>query len=299
MANVNELIKFAAEQNSNVIPFKEWTEASTQTTGFVSGIAKSAEINRVLAQGALAGYCMGQMIVDILNKDAKIESGTFFEDFKKALAMFVPNNIADSSLVFSKIDKGALATIDEAKAAVTNEKILTPLMAKHEILALMDLILPVGSFVMMDAEPDENFYCIATGGAYSRTKYPRLFKKWGTKYGTGDGSTTFNVANAAERVLQGAQSLSEVGKYLEASLPNIRGLSMNFCLTSPNYGISSQGAFYNDGTVGGKSIYATSTADSGQQHIDSFQFEASKSSATYLGTKLQPSALQLLACIRC
>lgn len=74
---------------------------------------------------------------------------------------------------------------------------------------------------------------------------------------------------------------------------------MNFCLTSPNYGISSQGAFYNDGTVGGKSIYATSTADSGQQHMDSFQFEASKSSATYFGTKLQPSALQLLACIRC
>lgn len=286
MANVNELIKFAAEQNSNVIPFKEWTEASTKTTGFVSGIAKSAEINRVLAQGALAGYCMGQMIVDILNKDAKIESGTFFEDFKKALAMFVPNNIADSSLVFSKIDKGALATIDEAKAAVTNEKILTPLMAKHEILALMDLILPVGSFVMMDAEPDENYYCIATGGAYSRAKYARLFKKWGTKYGTGDGSNTFNVANAAERVLQGAQSLSEVGKYLEASLPNISGFIGAVIGGGQHGAIYIRNAYNNVSSGGGMS-----TNDVG--------FQASMSNATYSGSRLQVPALQLLACIRC
>lgn len=294
MANVNELIKFAAEQNSNVIPFKEWTEASTKKTGFVSGIAKSAEINRVLAQGALAGYCMGQMIVDILNKDAKIESGTFFEDFKKALAMFVPNNIADSSLVFSKIDKGALATIDEAKAAVTNEKILTPLMAKHEILALMDLILPVGSFVMMDAEPDENYYCIATGGAYSRAKYARLFKKWGTKYGTGDGSTTFNVANAAERVLQGAQSLSEVGKYLEASLPNITGTMQGYqsllTVVYPNGALS---------PFGDKGFnWQVTGAGQGSESFG-VSLDASKSNSAYSGTKVQPSALQLLACIRC
>lgn len=293
MANVNELIKFAAEQNSNVIPFKEWTEASTKKTGFVSGIAKSAEINRVLAQGALAGYCMGQMIVDILNKDAKIESGTFFEDFKKALAMFVPNNIADSSLVFSKIDKGALATIDEAKAAVTNEKILTPLMAKHEILALMDLILPVGSFVMMDAEPDENYYCIATGGAYSRAKYARLFKKWGTKYGTGDGSTTFNVANAAERVLQGAQSLSEVGKYLEASLPNITGEQTDLLHNGTPLG---SGPFKT--TWVARDEYGSQRANNGRGVV-TFEFKLSHGSSAYNGTKLQPSALQLLACIRC
>ena len=295
MAKVNELIKFAAEQNSNVIPFKEWTEASTKTTGFVSGIAKSSEINRVLAQGALAGYCMGQMIVDILNKDAKIESGTFFEDFKKALAMFVPNNIADSSLVFSKIDKGALATIDEAKAAVTNEKILTPLMAKHEILALMDLILPVGSFVMMDAEPDENFYCIATGGAYSRTKYPRLFKKWGTKYGTGDGSTTFNVANAAERVLQGAQSLSEVGKYLEASLPNISGKAFFKVGDASVIRTYSDEAFQTEGTA----LNCFAAGGTPGSLGESLSLSASRSSSIYSGSKLQPSALQLLACIRC
>ena len=297
MAKVNELIKFAAEQNSNVIPFKEWTEASTKTTGFVSGIAKSAEINRVLAQGALAGYCMGQMIVDILDKDAKIESGTFFEDFKKALAMFVPNNIADSSLVFSKIDKGALATIDEAKAAVTNEKILTPLMAKHEILALMDLILPVGSFVMMDAEPDENYYCIATGGAYSRAKYGRLFKKWGTKYGTGDGSTTFNVANAAERVLQGAQSLSEVGKYLEASLPNIIG-KFGHNRDSAVFGLGDSGRTYGSTSTLAKPW--SISEGSSETYGNVVGINASFSSALYkdLG-KLQPSALQLLACIRC
>ena len=187
------------------------------------------------------------------------------------------------------------ATID-ATALYTNFKLALQTFIKKEV---GESLLPTGSVIFVHATDVPQGLLLCNGAAVSRTKYAKLFSVIGTKYGSGDGSSTFNLPNLNGRVLQATSNIGDVGKFLEAQLPNIRGLSMNFCLTSPNYGISSQGAFYNDGTVGGKSIYATSTADSGHQHIDSFQFEASKSSATYLGTKLQPSALQLLACIRC
>lgn len=39
------------------------------------------------------------------------------------------------------------------------------------------------------------------GQAISRTTYAVLFARWGTQYGGGDGSTTFNVPDVRERVL--------------------------------------------------------------------------------------------------
>ena len=288
---VNELIRFASANNANVTPFDQWLASNVPENGFVSGIAKSADANRAWAQGALAGYVMGQLIVDQLNKDAKIESGTFFEDFKLALSKFVPTSIADGSLVFSKIDPDALATIDEAIAATTNDKLLTPLLAKKEFLALADLIVPVGSFMFMDAEPDEDYFIPGYGGAYSRTKYNRLFKKWGVKYGAGDGSTTFNVPNIIGRVLQGAASMQDVGKYLEAQLPNITGSIKDVHVGNiPRGGGCVQ--WIDNGGLEPRSL-------AGAWSFGDYLIDSSKSNATYSGDKLQVSALQLLACIRC
>jgi microcystin-dependent protein len=45
------------------------------------------------------------------------------------------------------------------------------------------------------------------GAEVSRTTYARLFSKIGTKYGVGDGSSTFNLPNFTNRVPRGAGSL--------------------------------------------------------------------------------------------
>lgn len=288
---VNELLRFANAQNANVMSYLNWLATGKSQTGFTSGIAKSDEVNRVLAQGALAGYVMGELIVSELNKSAKIESGTFFEDFKTALASFVPASIADGSLVFSKIDPDAMATIEEAIAATTNYKILTPLMARHEILAIADLIVPVGSYMMMDAEPHEDYYCLANGGAYLREKYARLYAKWGIKYGAGDGVNTFNVSNLHGRVLQGTANFEDVGKYLEAMLPNITGWLSGVYLLSDNLGYGLLRADSPTGLQG----FISSNPGCGWGTISA---SATNSSSVYSGDKLQPSALQLLACIR-
>lgn len=49
-------------------------------------------------------------------------------------------------------------------------------------------------------------FLLCDGAAYSRTEYSELFAAIGTIYGTGDGSTTFNVPNLATRVPVGKGS---------------------------------------------------------------------------------------------
>lgn len=46
-------------------------------------------------------------------------------------------------------------------------------------------------------------YLLCDGAAVSRTTYAQLFAVWGTTFGVGDGSTTFNVPNVQGRFLLG------------------------------------------------------------------------------------------------
>lgn len=57
------------------------------------------------------------------------------------------------------------------------------------------------------------------GQEVSRTTYANLFTIYGTTYGTGNGTTTFNLPDCRNRVLWGATSFG----YIDAGLPNIYG----------------------------------------------------------------------------
>lgn len=56
------------------------------------------------------------------------------------------------------------------------------------------------------------------GQAVSRTTYSKLFAIYGTTYGSGNGSTTFNLPDCRRRVLWGA-SANDFG-YIEAGIPD-------------------------------------------------------------------------------
>lgn len=56
-------------------------------------------------------------------------------------------------------------------------------------------------FFPTDAPPDGTLVC--NGGAVSRTAYAELFAVLGTKYGAGDGSTTFNLPDLRGRFVRG------------------------------------------------------------------------------------------------
>ena len=66
----------------------------------------------------------------------------------------------------------------------------------------------IGEFIPAGFSTAKTGSLLADGSAYSRTAYAGLFARIGTTFGSGDGSTTFNVPNAMGRTLVGAGQAS-------------------------------------------------------------------------------------------
>ena len=89
------------------------------------------------------------------------------------------------------------------------------------VLGTLETGIPVGAIMAFHDVPAGWLQC--NGAAVSRTTYAALFAKIGTKYGSGNGSTTFNLPNLHHKFIEGTTTSSEVGKSVAAGLPNITG----------------------------------------------------------------------------
>lgn len=63
--------------------------------------------------------------------------------------------------------------------------------------------LPIGATIEWYSDIIPENWLLCNGQAVSRTDYPELFNVLGTKYGTGDGSTTFNLPDLKGKVAVG------------------------------------------------------------------------------------------------
>lgn len=303
----NQLLPFASGESPNVLPFADWNSLPARLTGFQSGIASSQQFNYILAQGGSAGYVIGQLIADNTEQDATLDPESLYTNWKNAIATFIPANVADGSIsgakltdntvAFAKIASAAIATTQEAQEGESNAKLMTPARVKEAIEAQTPPALPTGSFIYYGGTDVPEGYLLCNGANVSRTTYAALFAVIGTKYGEGDGSSTFTLPNLDGRVLQGTNDTSEVGTYLEPKIPNMTGSITTGHGLSP-YSVAPEnisGAIdYND--LEGQSAPGNSGAPTYRQ---GFTFDASRCSSEFVtGASLQPSALQVLACIK-
>lgn len=201
----------------------------------------------------------------------------------------------DKKITYSMLVDALTATGDKAKGLTDNNCFLTPL----SLQSVIDVICPPGMFGLFHATDVPEGWLLCNGATVSRTTYSRLFAKIGTKYGAGDGSTTFALPNLDGRVLQGTTNTGNVGNYLEASLPNIIGF-LN------SYGLGNVPNDFNihwDGALTLVSLQEQSLVqineDPQWKTTQDFRFDASKSNGTYSGNLVQPKALNALPCIRC
>jgi microcystin-dependent protein len=107
--------------------------------------------------------------------------------------------VANTAITEAKLATGAVTTTKLADGSVTAEKI-----AGGAIPASV----PVGivtAFAGSDTTVPAG-YLICNGAAVSRTTYSALFTAIGTVYGTGNGSTTFNVPDLRTRIPVGFSS---------------------------------------------------------------------------------------------
>lgn len=132
-------------------------------------------------------------------------------------------------------------------------------------------------------------WLLCNGSNVSRTEYAALFAAIGTKFGAGDGKTTFTLPNLDDRFIEGTTDTAKVGQYLEAGLPNITG---NLCLITG--GIEVSGAYRLNPD---KDVPHIQAGISGRN--SSVDIDASIVSSVYGSTStVQPSSIFAFACIK-
>ena len=299
----NRFTPFANAQGANVLSYEDWTQLQTLiANGFQSGIAISEQFNRLLAQGAAAGYAVGQYVVESLGVDADpLDATAFAVNFKNSLKFLplsggtitgtinfssvsgsaektlIKGSMADNDLFRIHVggtltDSGWLeiATADNGNEPIYVRQYNGSFTSIKRTLTLLDgsgnsafpgQVSATGGFVgnltgratsagnadtSIKAQQDRNGkvidetyspilvgelkwyagrtvpagYLLCDGRAVSRTTYSKLFAAIGTIYGSGDGSTTFNLPNGNGRTLQGGAA-ADVGTYKNAGLPPI------------------------------------------------------------------------------
>ena len=81
-----------------------------------------------------------------------------------------------------------------------------------------DYLTPIGSILLWGGVslPSDN-WLVCNGQAVSRSTYETLFNRYGTTWGSGDGSTTFNLPNFQDRLPIGTGATAGLGQQAGSS----------------------------------------------------------------------------------
>ena len=149
------------------------------------------------------------------------------------------------------------------------------------------MVVPIGTVVFYLGTTIPDGYLLCNGASLSRTEFPELFAVLGTKCGSVD-SAHFTLPDTHHRFLEGTTTLSEVGSYIAAGLPNMLG---NF-----------DGYFAFDAASG---VFATANPNETVQAVTTgignhgIEFNASKVNAIFgASSTVQPAGLYVQCLIR-
>ncbi len=153
---------------------------------------------------------------------------------------------------------------------------------------------PTGAICYFATTAIPTGWLLCNGSNVSRTEYAALFAAIGTKFGAGDGKTTFTLPNLDDRFIEGTTDTAKVGQYLEAGLPNITGKYNASNLTnSPRTSVTTEGALFHES---GAAIENATGEWNGTYAIC---LDASRSSTIFgQSTTVQPSSLLFMPLIK-
>ena len=127
------------------------------------------------------------------------------------------------------LKEAVIQALNKAASSFYTAQTLTPeqkQVARENIGAMSSETspsVPTGTLLPFAGTVIPDGYLPCNGANVSRTDYANLFAAIGTKWGEGDGSTTFTLPNFNDRFIEGTTNTEKVGQYLEAGAPNISG----------------------------------------------------------------------------
>ena len=95
-------------------------------------------------------------------------------------------------------------------------------LLRAEIAAACLATVPIGTMLPYAGGEVPEGFLLCNGASLSRTEYPELFAAIGDRWGS-DSSSTFKLPDTHHRFFEGTTVLSEVGQYVQAGLPNMKG----------------------------------------------------------------------------
>jgi len=216
--------------------------------------------------------------------EPKIDRAEFIETLRryvKSVNGITPDANGNVSFSYVKYsDLTPYATKSELTPKADRSE-LAPLATKTEV----EIACPVGTVHAFAGVYAPNGWLLCNGQAVSRSQYSRLFSVISTRYGGGNGSTTFNVPDMRDRFIEGAHSYN-VGTPLSAGIPNITGT------TQTNDDTSAVGGAFRVERQFGTDLHAILYFAEVPEYQVSF--DASRSSAVYgRSSTVQPNALNM------
>lgn len=127
-------------------------------------------------------------------------------------------------------------------------------------------VVPIGTVVFYLGTTIPDGYLLCNGASLLRTEYPELFAVLGIKCGSVD-SAHFTLPDTHHRFLEGTTTLSEVGSYIAAGLPNIFGEWANTWSNTKN-SQTSGASFFRDPNSSGSFLGSPNNPGSGQLGFD-------------------------------
>ena len=159
------------------------------------------------------------------------------------------------------------------------------------VMENLSAAIPAGAIMFFAQGSLPSGWLICNGSNVSRTTYSKLFAAIGTKYGSGNGSSTFTLPNLNAKFVEGTTTTSSVGQTVSAGLPNITGAGPLASSDSPSGSFTGAFSKATGSLAGGISEGGSVDAN--------VTFDASASSAIYgAASTVQPPAVRLLPCIK-
>lgn len=202
---------------SSTIPFV----ANTFTWATISG-----ELYNVTAGGNLTVQLMAYNGTTSLGVVATLTLGTGQNWTYLSAASAVPSSTTSIGVTITAVGASAGTAVAIARLKVETGSTATPYNMDADISRIANFPLavgnatasnhavtlgqvsnyltPAGTIIDYGGDTAPTGYLVCDGGAYSRTTYAYLFSVIGTRWGAGDGSTTFNVPNLVRRTTIGA-----------------------------------------------------------------------------------------------
>lgn len=202
------------------------------------------------------------------------------------------DRIKQGVIAFDRLAAAAIANEQQAIAGTAKNLLMTPYLVAKAIAALIPPAMPTGMIFPWPGDTPPEGAIVADGRELNRTTYKGLFNIYGTKYGAGDGSTTFNVPDLDGRFIELTTDAGSVGQFVEPGLPNFTGW---FTLGRNSGHVSKvDGTLFYFGEAD-RSAAATADANDAQHAV----FDPSRVDPLYgRASTVQVASLKALPCIK-